>query len=71
MYYIACPICVRRQANQGVNDKMCYGGYGWGFQRARSFFTKEERIALLKEYQDELEKEKQGINERIKEIEAS
>ncbi len=51
---------------------MCYGGgYEWGFQRARSFFTKEERIALLKEYQDELEKEKQGINERNKEIEAS
>ena len=59
------------EATGEVNNKMCYGGYGWGFQRARSFFSKEERIALLKEYQDELEKEKQGINERIKEIEAS
>ena len=39
----------------------CYGG-----SRTRSFLTKEERVALLKEYQDELEKEKQGVTERIK-----
>ena len=54
-----------------VNNNMCHDGYGWSFQRARSFLTKEERIALLKEYQDELEKENQGVNERIREIEAS
>jgi hypothetical protein len=53
-----------------VNSKMGCGCYGSGFQRARSFLTKEERIALLKEYQDELNKEKQGIAERIKELEA-
>ena len=46
----------------------CYGG---GYQGARSFLTKEERIALLKEYQDELDKEKQGVSERIKELKAS
>ena len=46
----------------------CYGG---GPQRARSFLTKEERVALLKEYQDELEKEKQGVTERIKQLEAN
>ena len=39
----------------------CYGG-----SRTRSFLTKEECVALLKEYQDELEKEKQGVTERIK-----
>jgi|GEM_PF-2954185 len=39
-------------------------------QRARSFLTKEQRLSLLKEYQEELEKEKQGISERIKELEA-
>lgn len=50
---------------------MGYGCYGRMFQRARSFLTKEERVALLKEYQDELEKEKQGVAERIKELEAS
>jgi hypothetical protein len=54
-----------------VNDFMGYGCYGTGFQTARSFLTKEERIALLKEYKDELEKEGQGVVERIKELEAS
>jgi hypothetical protein len=37
----------------------------------RSFLTKEERIALLKEYKDELEKEGQGVVEKIKELETS
>ena len=45
----------------------CYVGSS---QRARSFLTKEEHVALLKEYQDELEKEKQGVTERIKQLEA-
>jgi hypothetical protein len=47
-----------------------YGCYGWGFGIHRRFLTRQERIALLKEYQDELEKEKQGVAERIKELEA-
>ena len=42
---------------------------GTDFQRARSFLTKEERVALLKEYKDELEKETRGVVERIKELE--
>jgi hypothetical protein len=50
---------------------MGYGYCGAGFQNARSYLTKEERIALLKEYKDELEKEGQGVVERIKELEAS
>jgi len=54
-----------------VIGDMGYGCCGSGFQRARSFLTKEERIALLKEYQEELENEKQGVTERIKEIEAN
>jgi hypothetical protein len=54
-----------------VNIGMGCGCYGGGYQRARSFLTKEERIALLKEYQDELDKEKQGVAERIKQLEAS
>jgi hypothetical protein len=49
----------------------CYGT-GVGFQRGiRSFLTKEERIRLLKEYKENLEKETQGVTERIKELEAS
>jgi hypothetical protein len=50
---------------------MGYGCCGPGFQRTRSFLTKDERIALLKEYKGELEKEGQGVVERIKELEAS
>ena len=57
--------------NKGVNDWMGYGCCGTGFQKARSYLTKEERIAMLKEYKDELEKEGQGVIERIKELEAS
>ena len=48
------------------NDSMGYGCCGTGFQKERSFLTREERIALLKEYKDELEKEGQGVVERIK-----
>ena len=54
-----------------VNIDMGCGCYGSSYPRARSFLTREERIALLKEYQNELDKEKQGVSERIKEIEAS
>lgn len=54
-----------------VNDSMGYGCCGTGFQKSRSFLTKEERIEMLKEYKDELEKESKGVVERIKELEAS
>jgi hypothetical protein len=51
---------------------MCYGDYpGRGFQRARSFLTKEERIELLKEYKQDLENESRGVSERIKELETA
>ncbi|MDQ4023435.1 MAG: DUF5320 domain-containing protein [Thermoproteota archaeon] len=49
---------------------MGYGCCGTGFQKARSFLTKEERIALLKEYKNNLENETEGVVERIKELEA-
>jgi hypothetical protein len=49
---------------------MGYGCCGKGFQKARSFLTKEERIALLKEYKNDLDKETEGVVERIKELEA-
>jgi hypothetical protein len=45
----------------------CCGGVG--VQKARSFLTKEERISMLKEYKGDLEKEVQGVTERIKELE--
>jgi hypothetical protein len=49
-------------------DSMGYGCCGIGVDRVRNFLTKEERISLLKEYSDGLEKEVQGIKERIKEL---
>jgi hypothetical protein len=57
----------------GVRDM----GYGYGCcstassQRSRSFLTKEERIELLKEYKNDLEKETQGVAEKIKELEVA
>ena len=48
---------------------MGYGCCGMSAQQVRSFLTKEERISLLKKYKDDLDKESQGVNERIKELE--
>ena len=49
-------------------EYMGYGCCGSGVEQVRNFLTKEERISLLKEYSDGLEKEVQGIKERIKEL---
>ena len=47
----------------------CESEYGCGSGRGmRGFLTKEERIELLKEYKDRLEKEAQGFEERINEL---
>jgi hypothetical protein len=35
----------------------------------RSFLTKEEKIEILKNYKEELEKEAKGVAERIKQLE--
>ncbi|MEK6942371.1 MAG: hypothetical protein AABW85_05945 [archaeon] len=34
----------------------------------RSFLTREEKVEMLKEYKENLEKEIAGISERIKEL---
>ena len=39
----------------------CYGG--------RGFPTKEEKLEMLKEYKESLEKETKGVAERIKDLE--
>jgi hypothetical protein len=44
------------------------GGYSY---KGRSFLTKEEKVQLLKEYNQELEREAQGVKEKIKELEAT
>jgi hypothetical protein len=47
----------------------CGGGGGWSYG-GRSFLTKEEKLAMLKEYKEDLEKEVAGVEERIKELSA-
>ena len=40
-----------------------------GCSGTRSFFTKEEKIEMLKEYKESLEKEAKGVAERINHLE--
>ena len=35
----------------------------------RTFLTREEKLEMLKEYKDELEKETRGVKERIEDLE--
>ena len=42
---------------------------GYGCCETRSFLTKEEKVEMLKEYKEALEKEAQGVSEKIKELE--
>jgi hypothetical protein len=48
---------------------MGYSCCGVSQQTARSFLTKQERITLLKEYKEDLDKESQGVAEKIKDLE--
>jgi hypothetical protein len=53
---------------------MTYGSCGCGSSRidvgkVRSFLTREEKVSILKEYKDDLDKEVQGVTERINELE--
>lgn len=45
---------------------MC--GCGGDYEEVRNFLTKQEKIEILKEYKESLEKEVKGIDERIKEL---
>jgi hypothetical protein len=49
----------------------CCGGGGGHYTGRRSFLTKEERLAMLKEYKDDLEKEIKGVEESISELTAA
>lgn len=44
-------------------------GYGCCGTGMRNFLTKDEKIEMLKEYQDDLENELKGVKERLKELE--
>ncbi len=41
------------------------------YQKIGMFLTAEEKVEILKEYQKDLEKEVQGVSEKIKELEAN
>lgn len=41
---------------------------GYGCCGPRGFLTKEEKVELLSEYQESLEKEVKGVKERIEEL---
>ena len=44
-------------------------GYCGASSKGNSFLTREEIVEILKEYQQDLERESRGIEERIKELE--
>ena len=46
----------------------CGSGRGIDVGRVRSFLTREEKVSMLKS-KDDLEKEVQGVTERIKALE--
>ncbi len=75
MIHIGCPIYINT-FNSNISyvrykggDLMGYSCCGTSTQTTRSFLTKEERISLLKEYKEDLDKEAQGVGERIKDLE--
>jgi len=45
----------------------CYGGSC--NSEGRRFFTKEEKIQMLKEYKEALDNESQGVSEKIASLE--
>ena len=51
-----------------MNEQSCCGKYSCSDSGMRQFLTKEEKIEMLKEYQETLQKELRGITERIEEL---
>ena len=47
----------------------CCGSYSCNDSTVRQFLTKEEKIEMLKEYKESLEREVRDIAERIEELE--
>ena len=56
---------VKEQMRYGCGGGGGHWGYGYG---VRTFLTNEEKLAMLKEYKEDLEKEVKGVEERIKEL---
>jgi hypothetical protein len=66
--YINTSYCIYRITNMTYGSCGC-GTSGRDFGKVRSFLTREEKVSMLKEYKDDLEREVQGVTERIKELE--
>ncbi len=56
--------------NCGTNNKgHCGPDKGCGcFHKARHFFTEEERIQMLENYREQLEKELRGLDQKLQEM---
>ena len=67
--YINTPYCIYRIANMTYGSCGCGSSRGIDVGRVRSFLTREEKVLMLKEYKNDLEKEVQGVTERIKALE--
>jgi len=48
-----------------MGNGCCGGDYGY----QRNYLSREEKVEMLKEYKESLEKEVKGIKERIEELE--
>ena len=59
--YISVLISYVRYIREGNFRMMCCG--------ERNFFSKEEKIEMLKDYKEKLEKEAKGVNELISKLE--
>jgi hypothetical protein len=60
--------------SDNLDKEVKYMGCGYSinsYQGARGFLARQEKVEILKEYQKDLEKEAQGVSERIKELEAN
>ena len=47
----------------------CQGDCNCSSEYGRSFLTREEKVEMLREYKEALEKEAKGVSEKIKELE--
>lgn len=60
-----------KNENMGHGPRHGHRMHKHSCERRRHFYTKQERIDMLEEYKTWLDKEKQGVEERIEELKKS
>ncbi|MFA5559181.1 MAG: DUF5320 domain-containing protein [Methanofastidiosum sp.] len=60
-----------KNKNMEHGPRHVYRRHEYSYNRRRHFYTKQERIDMLEEYKTWLDKEKQGVEERIEELKKS